>query len=80
MNGVGEGGERREGKGGRREGGEERGGGRREEVGEVEMGEEGGGLYVLYSTLCDHIILHTPTPSHHHTLTPSHSTPKHCVV
>ena len=50
------------------EGEEERGGGRREEVGDVKMGEEGGNLYVLYSTLCDHIILHTPTPSHPHTL------------
>ena len=65
---MGEGGERRE-------GGEEREGGGEERGGEVEMGEEGGDLYVLFSTLCYHIIL-----PHPHTLTPSHSTPKHCVV
>ena len=49
--------------------------------GEWEEGERREASCMCYiPTSCDHIILHTPTPSHLYTFTPSHSTPKHCVV
>ena len=76
MNGVGEGGKRREGKGERREGErrEGEGGGRRWEKFKWERREGGYMCYIPhYVTTLSSILphLHTITPSHPHTVLPS---------